>query len=450
METPARHSFTLDGTTRVFPIPSNLKGDNYVRLEVDGAIINDRSKYDIVNNAIVFNNAADVPSGSQLDVLVVQSEEAIGQLAITSNIDIVASNIDDVNTVGASIAAVNTNAANITVIQTAETNAASALASKNAAAASQAAAATSATNAATSATASATSASNSATSATASAASATTATTQATAAGTSATNASNSATAAATSATNASNSATAASTSASQAASSATSASTSASNAATSATNASNSASSASSSASTATTQAGIATTQASNAASSASSASTSATNALASENNAATSATEASTSASNAATSADEAAASAALAAAVGLPDPTGQGGKFLSTDGTDSFWDVVDTGVATLNGQTGAIVNTNLYAIGSYVTGRTNNGTTNHTVNSLLSGSQLYSVSPNCHYQGGLWGLWLSTSFFNNTAAATLVNVGTWRCVSPAPIINSRGTLGLWVRIS
>jgi hypothetical protein len=108
METPSRHSFDLDGATRVFPIPSPIKGDNYCRLEVDGTIINDRSKYDIVNNSIVFIDVADVPDGSQLDVLVVQSEEAIGQLAITTNIDIVATNIADVNTVGTNIADVNT------------------------------------------------------------------------------------------------------------------------------------------------------------------------------------------------------------------------------------------------------------------------------------------------------------------------------------------------------
>lgn len=108
METPSRHSFDLDGATRVFPIASPIKGDNYCRLEVDGTIINDRTKYDIVNNSIVFIDAADVPDGSQLDVLVVQSEEAIGQLTITTNIDIVATNIDDINTVATSVADVNT------------------------------------------------------------------------------------------------------------------------------------------------------------------------------------------------------------------------------------------------------------------------------------------------------------------------------------------------------
>lgn len=122
METPSRHSFTLDGSTRVFPIPSPIKGDNYCRLEVDGTIINDRTKYDIVNNSIVFIDAADVPAGSQLDVLVVQSEEAIGQLTITTNIDIVASNIADVNTVAGDITNVNTVAGNTTNVNTVATN----------------------------------------------------------------------------------------------------------------------------------------------------------------------------------------------------------------------------------------------------------------------------------------------------------------------------------------
>jgi hypothetical protein len=123
METPSRHSFTLNGSTRVFPIPSPIKGDNYCRLEVDGTIINDRTKYDIVNNSIVFVDAADVPAGSQLDVLVVQSEEAIGQLTITTNIDIVASNIADVNTTADDISNVNTVAGNITDVNRVATSA---------------------------------------------------------------------------------------------------------------------------------------------------------------------------------------------------------------------------------------------------------------------------------------------------------------------------------------
>jgi len=122
METPSRHSFDLNGSLRVFPIPSPIKGDNYCRLEVDGVIVNDRTKYDIVNNSVVFLNVADVPDGSQLDVLVVQSEEALGQLSITTNIDIVASNIADINTVATDIAKVTTVHTNIVKVNTVADN----------------------------------------------------------------------------------------------------------------------------------------------------------------------------------------------------------------------------------------------------------------------------------------------------------------------------------------
>jgi hypothetical protein len=108
IETPSRHSFMCDGSTRVFPIPSPIKGDNYCRIEIDGTYMADRSKYDIVNNSIVFIDVADVPNGSQLDVLVVQSEEALGQLGSVTNIDLVAQNISGVNNVSNNIDNVNT------------------------------------------------------------------------------------------------------------------------------------------------------------------------------------------------------------------------------------------------------------------------------------------------------------------------------------------------------
>jgi hypothetical protein len=238
METPSRHSFNLDGTTRVFPVPSPIKGDNYCRLEVDGDIINDRALYDIVNNSIVFITA---PIGLLLDILVVQSEEAIGQLAITTNIDIVASNIENINTVGDSIENLNTVENNITSVNTVASNIA-AVNNVSTNMSSVVGAVIQATNAANSATAAATSATNSANSATSSA---------------------NSASASATSATSSANSATSASTSASTA-------TTQAGIATTQATNASNSATSAAASASTATTQAVIATTKADEASSSA------------------------------------------------------------------------------------------------------------------------------------------------------------------------------------
>ena len=273
METPARFTFSPDGNTKVFPIPVTMKGDNYVRIDIDGVTINDRTKFDLVNNAVVLVDVTDVPAGSQLDVLVVQTDEGISNLGTVNSIDIVASNITDVQTVATNIASVNTTATNITAVNNVATNmasvtdavnqaaaaatsAAAALVSKNAAEASELAAAASKNAAATSATNAATSASNASTSASAASASQTAAATSATNAAnsatssaasaasssTSATNAAGSATAAATSATNAATSATNSANSASAAAASQTAAATSATNAATSETNAAGSA----------------------------------------------------------------------------------------------------------------------------------------------------------------------------------------------------------------
>ena len=277
----------------------------------------------------------------------------------------------DADAAAASAAAASTSAGGAS---TSATNAAS---SATAAASSATSAASSASSASSSATAAASSATaaetaqtaaelaetNAETAETNAETAASSATSSASAASTSATNAATSATAAASSASSASSSASAASTSASNAstsataaASSASAASTSASNAATSETNAASSASSASTSASTATTQAGLAATSATNAATSATAAQTAETNAETAETNAAASASAASTSASNAATSATNAsnsasaaatsetnaAASATLAASY-TPSQTGNAGKYLTTDGTNTSWDAL-----------------------------------------------------------------------------------------------------------
>ena len=194
METPARFTFTPNGSTTVFQIPVTMKGDNYVRIDIDDVTLNDRSKFDLVNNAVVFVNATDVPAGSKLDVLVVQTDEGISNLGNVNSIDIVASNIANVQTVVDNIASVNTTAANITSVNTTATSiaavnttatniasvidavnqanaaaasAAAALVSENAAAASESAADASETASAASAAAAATSASSSASSASA-------------------------------------------------------------------------------------------------------------------------------------------------------------------------------------------------------------------------------------------------------------------------------------------
>ncbi len=240
---------------------------------------------------------------------------------------------------------------------------------------------TSANSAATSASSAATSASSAATSATAASTSASSASTSASSALTSATSASTSASSASTSASSALTSANSASTSATSAASSATAAASSETSASSSATAAASSATAASTSATSAATSASSAETSATSAATSASSASTSASSALTSANSAATSATSAANSALalgsallatsfNAkgdifVASANDTAAVLSVgtdgyiltasstatngitwaSAPVSLPSQTGNGGKYLTTDGSTASWAAITT---------------------------------------------------------------------------------------------------------
>jgi hypothetical protein len=103
---------------------------------------------------------------------------------------------------------------------------------------------------------------------------------------------------------------------------------------------------------------------------------------------------------------------------------------------------------GVTSLNGETGAITNTSLYAIGSYGTGRPANKTTNYAPNTTIAGSSLRFGCPVAIYTdfGDGDGFWLQ----NGDAATMATPSGTWRCTSRADLSSSRGWPGLWVRIS
>ena len=117
------------------------------------------------------------------------------------------------------------------------------------------------------------------------------------------------------------------------------------------------------------------------------------------------------------------------------------GTSGNVLTSNGTTWTSAALPAGgVTSLNGQTGAITNTDLYAIGSYILGRPAN-TTNYTVNSTIAGSSLYATS--------CVGPAYSSGSFTTTSAAVLINTGTWRCTSPAYGATT-GYSGLWVRIS
>jgi hypothetical protein len=125
------------------------------------------------------------------------------------------------------------------------------------------------------------------------------------------------------------------------------------------------------------------------------------------------------------------------------------GSNGNVLTSNGTTWTSAAPATSVTSLNGQTGAITNTSLYAIGSYITGRPANATS-YAVDATIAGSSLYSTTGQTAYL---------TQFIRNLAIGgaapagtnTLINTGTWRCVSPAAGDATYGyAAGLWVRIS
>ena len=127
------------------------------------------------------------------------------------------------------------------------------------------------------------------------------------------------------------------------------------------------------------------------------------------------------------------------------------GTSGQVLQSNGdaAPTWVTPASGGVTSLNGQTGAITNTDLYAIGSYVTGMPAS-TSAYGVNSTIAGSSLYSTMAQIAFSSGLFRYNLSLG--TNAAANmySLINVGTWRCVSPVGSTGTYAAAGLWVRIS
>jgi hypothetical protein len=125
------------------------------------------------------------------------------------------------------------------------------------------------------------------------------------------------------------------------------------------------------------------------------------------------------------------------------------GTSGNVLTSNGTTWTSSALPSGgVTSLNGQTGAITNTALYAIGSYVNGRPKNNT-GYAVDATLAGSSLWATSSGCMWDSANIDWQNQSQFSDNLAASSAVGTGTWRCVSPAPFVNLAFS-GLWVRIS
>jgi hypothetical protein len=125
------------------------------------------------------------------------------------------------------------------------------------------------------------------------------------------------------------------------------------------------------------------------------------------------------------------------------------GSNGNVLTSNGSTWTSAAAAGGVTSLNGQTGAITNTSLYAIGSYISGRPQNNNTAYQVDATIAGSSLYSA-PTASARTA--SNWISINAGTISAGVALINTGTWRCVSPALLDPgfSYGLSGLWVRIS
>jgi hypothetical protein len=165
-----------------------------------------------------------------------------------------------------------------------------------------------------------------------------------------------------------------------------------------------------------------------------------------------------------------------ASLAAGSGATGATGFTGATGTINVTTGYFNSIilggsalsGGGVTSLNGQTGAIDNTTQYAIGSYVLGRPLNVTSYN--NSTIAGSSLYAAGSTLYSNFGAFSnnengtgtygpRW---QIANNLAgsisnATSLVNTGSWRCVSIAggwrynanpENYDDFALLGLWVR--
>lgn len=132
------------------------------------------------------------------------------------------------------------------------------------------------------------------------------------------------------------------------------------------------------------------------------------------------------------------------------------GSSGQVLTSNGAGSdpsYQSLPAGGVTSLNGQTGAITNTSLYAIGSYVTGRSSSQSTNYAADATLAGSSLYNTGGTVIRDYNPQWFIATGGVVNSPASPALVNTGTWRCMSPTHgYVGSypAGGSGLWVRIS
>ena len=87
-----------DGSTRIFPVTFKINGEDYVRVYVDNVEVVDRTKYDIINNSIVFTSD-DIPAvgTDNIKIYVATSSAELGDLgAPLTDITNVSNNLTDI------------------------------------------------------------------------------------------------------------------------------------------------------------------------------------------------------------------------------------------------------------------------------------------------------------------------------------------------------------------
>jgi hypothetical protein len=83
--------------------------------------------------------------------------------------------------------------------------------------------------------------------------------------------------------------------------------------------------------------------------------------------------------------------------------------------------------------------------YDIGCFIIGRPAN-ITSYAIGSTIAGTSLYNMHTN---QTRTYdSAWASTASTSSNATPSLVNTGSWRCISPAPLEYAHASPGLWVR--
>jgi predicted ribonuclease toxin of YeeF-YezG toxin-antitoxin module len=88
--------FTGDGSTKIFPIEFEIKGEDYIQIWLDNVAVNDRTTYDIINNSIVFLNDYIPDNGVKVEIVVATTAQEIADLnAPPSTVQVVVDNIDN-------------------------------------------------------------------------------------------------------------------------------------------------------------------------------------------------------------------------------------------------------------------------------------------------------------------------------------------------------------------